>query len=51
MLTETLKKAGIRDSSPTNPPLFRKLYLAYEKIQQTVSAKFSLPQIGQVDVE
>ena len=50
-LADKLKKAGIRGASPTNLRLFRKFYLAYEKIQQTVSAKSSMPQIGQVDVE
>lgn len=50
-LADKLKKTGIRGASPTNLRLFRKFYLSYEKIQQTVSAKSSLPQIGQVDVE
>ena len=50
-LAGTLGKAGIKGASTTNLRLFRKFYLTYEKIQQTVSAKSFLPQIGQIDFE
>ncbi|MBU2451683.1 MAG: DUF1016 domain-containing protein, partial [Proteobacteria bacterium] len=45
-LSGALKKAGIKGMSPTNLRIFRKFYLAYEKIQQTVSVKSLTSQIG-----
>ncbi|MCK5097824.1 MAG: DUF1016 family protein [Desulfobacteraceae bacterium] len=50
-LADALKKAGIKGMSPTNLRIFRKFYLAYEKIQQTVSVKSSAPQIGQTKIQ
>ncbi len=49
-LTDKLKNAGINGISPTSLRLFRKFYLSYEKIQQTVSAKSFMPQIGQIEI-
>ena len=50
-LAAELKNAGIKGMSPTNLRMFRKFYLTYKKIQQTLSAKSIVPKIEKIEIQ